>query len=517
MTSGTVPLSRLIAAPSWRDVVGLTSVDGAKRQVRDAHLLADVRPGQLTEGVLYGLVNLPTAFDVRSDVLIRRLADESAAGLVVPAERTGPDGSGTIPASTIRLAERLGVAVFTAEDVSEAILAARAVIRGGDDDRAVYVERVVDAVTAVPSELGELCRRLGQALSAPVAVFAADGRRLAGDDVPGVAVDPSRPGEQRNPTADGYAVAVPVTDAGAESVALWLVAQLSAELNDHYSAVRTALRVAAFGVRTWQAERRLVAERDARLRSGLLAMIRQGHDEPSPILRRQAGELGWRLDGWHVGFAIGLVDGDEATAVLDIGSIFAGEAVTVEIVPENHGWSGWVSMDHEPSAAELNTVVTALRRGHRTINRWVTTYMGVGRAYRGSRGLANSLAEAHDAAQLAVNRKELGRFLYIDRLGLAQLLLAWTRTDTFQPAAHELLAPLGGHQGHLTETLNAYLDAESNLTETAAVLGVHRNTVATRIQRIEAILGVDLSNVDERLALHLACRTTLSPPSPPWA
>ena len=39
------------------------------------------------------------------------------------------------------------------------------------------------------------------------------------------------------------------------------------------------------------------------------------------------------------------------------------------------------------------------------------------------------------------------------------------------------------------------------------MLGVHRNTVGARIARIEALLGVDLSVPDDRLALHLACRT----------
>jgi PucR family transcriptional regulator, purine catabolism regulatory protein len=63
--------------------------------------------------------------------------------------------------------------------------------------------------------------------------------------------------------------------------------------------------------------------------------------------------------------------------------------------------------------------------------------------------------------------------------------------------------------GDLIRTLAAYLDAESSLAETAAVLGVHRNTVAARIARIESVLGVDLGHRDERLALHLACRTVI--------
>ena len=133
----------------------------------------------------------------------------------------------------------------------------------------------------------------------------------------------------------------------------------------------------------------------------------------------------------------------------------------------------------------------------------------MGRPHAGPEGIGRSLAEAGDAARLAEGRPESGHFLHVDRLGLAQLLLAWTRTDTFQPAARSLLEPLGDASGELLATLSAYLDAESSLTETAAVLGVHRNTVASRIARIESALAVDLSVPDDRLALHLACRTVL--------
>ena len=96
--------------------------------------------------------------------------------------------------------------------------------------------------------------------------------------------------------------------------------------------------------------------------------------------------------------------------------------------------------------------------------------------------------------------------MHVDRLGLAQLLLAWTQTDTFLPAAEQLLAPLERGGGALRSTLAAYLDAESSVAETAAVLGVHRNTVADRIDRVQRLLGVDLGDPETRLALHLATR-----------
>ena len=84
--------------------------------------------------------------------------------------------------------------------------------------------------------------------------------------------------------------------------------------------------------------------------------------------------------------------------------------------------------------------------------------------------------------------------------GLAQLLLAWTRTDTFQPAARTLLEPLDQQPGDLLRTLAAYLDAESSLAETAAVLGVHRNTVAGRVaQSASSLYARNLFNFIETM------------------
>ena len=72
------------------------------------------------------------------------------------------------------------------------------------------------------------------------------------------------------------------------------------------------------------------------------------------------------------------------------------------------------------------------------------------------------------------------------------------------------MAPLLGQPGDLVKTLAAYLDSESSLADTAAILGIHRNTVSARIARIVSLLGVDLAVPDDRLALHLACRTSIT-------
>ena len=56
----------------------------------------------------------------------------------------------------------------------------------------------------------------------------------------------------------------------------------------------------------------------------------------------------------------------------------------------------------------------------------------------------------------------------------------------------------------LINTLEAYLTAGGALSEAAASLGVHRNTLSYRLQRIGELTGRDLSQPQERLLLHVA-------------
>jgi DNA-binding PucR family transcriptional regulator len=271
-------------------------------------------------------------------------------------------------------------------------------------------------------------------------------------------------------------------------------------------ALEQALAAAAPAVELRLAGARLGAERDARQASALLGEILQG--KVNEATRRRALDLGWELEGWHTGIHIRV--GTEVDLVATRGEVIrtlAAEGVAAVVVQHSDGYAGWATQATRPAAAEVHELAATLRRVQHRLAAALHSAMGVGRPHPGADGIAATLSEAGDAARLARNRVESGRFVHVDRLGLAHLLLAWTRTDTFEPAARALLEPLRAAPGDLVRTLGTYLDCESSLAETAAVLGIHRNTVAARLQRIQSILGVDLSRPDERLALHLACRT----------
>ena len=57
--------------------------------------------------------------------------------------------------------------------------------------------------------------------------------------------------------------------------------------------------------------------------------------------------------------------------------------------------------------------------------------------------------------------------------------------------------------GHLVETLRAFLDSAASAPVASAALQIHRTTLYYRLSRIEELLGIDLTDGRTRLSLHL--------------
>lgn len=125
----------------------------------------------------------------------------------------------------------------------------------------------------------------------------------------------------------------------------------------------------------------------------------------------------------------------------------------------------------------------------------------------GARPAAEAAARAtlEAAAQLAAPPRVLSEA----RLPAYQLLGNVRNLPDGPRQARELLAPIltgsAARQHDRLETLAAVVGSAS-IGDAAARLGVHRNTVAYRIGRLESIAGWDLSDPDLRFALELAIR-----------
>ncbi|TWE29866.1 helix-turn-helix domain-containing protein [Prauserella muralis] len=500
-----VTLRALLALPEWAQSVRvLAGTAGLGREVRDVRPSPGPAPDHpVTQGELVVVAGPMRPGDWRIDALLRRVADGGGAGVLLPVD--------DLLEGTRRLGDRLGVPVLvTAEAPLERLVAARLALAEPELDRAELLLATHEALTDRLRPPEEIVAVLSGLLRAPVALLDDQGGVLAGESGAAGLLRPGEPVPQRIELSDGVLLAHPALLPSASRPALWLAVRLHGTAAARAGVVPPALAVAAGAVQRWLLAHRLELERDARSRSALLGDLLRLDAEPDADLRRRAADAGWRLGGWHVGIRIGTpASVDNVARGADVARALRGEGIDAVVVEHGDGWTAWTTFAQEPVAGQVRDLAARLRAAHRELGRSVGAHMGVGRPHPRPEGLAATIAEAGDAARLAATRPETGHFLHVDQLGMAQLLLEWTRTDTFEPAARALLAPLRELPGDLVRTLAAYLDAESSLAETAAVLGVHRNTVAARVQRIERVLGVDLRRRDERLALHLACRTVI--------
>ncbi|WP_433559190.1 PucR family transcriptional regulator [Pseudonocardia xinjiangensis] len=496
MTGGPVPptlgLRALLTHPDWAGVTVLAG-DGAGSgvTVREVRTVPDLRADPAgAAGALLAVALTGEREDWHLDVLLRRAAAADVAAVLLP-------GTTPLRVASRLFADRVGVTVLGATDPLAVALAATRLLRESDQVVADLVTRTAATCSSAGSGVDELVAELARVWRRPVWLLDGTGEVAAGPE-------PGPPAE-----LDGITVlSRPVGDGRPRSTAL--AAAVPSGIPAELAAVGAALGVAAGAVGHRMAEKRLAVERDARLRMSLLAELVQAGAELDPGTRRRALDAGWQLEGWHVGIRIdvpGTVD--PVTMRPEVLRAFRTAHLRAFVVEQGSGWGAWSSFPEEPAPEQLQRHATAVRRAQWLLRSSLPSAMGVGRVHRGAAGLARTLGEAGDAARLAGARSASGYFVHVDRLGLGQLLLGWTRTDTFLPAARSMLEPLREQPGDLLTTLTAYLDAESSLTETAAVLGVHRNTVTARIAKAQELLGVELADPDERLALHLACRSVL--------
>jgi sugar diacid utilization regulator len=121
------------------------------------------------------------------------------------------------------------------------------------------------------------------------------------------------------------------------------------------------------------------------------------------------------------------------------------------------------------------------------------------------------LDRAHETAELAALAARAAE------VGVAEKTATWEELGPYGPLLRIPSSQMGrptlpaevqrlldvDRDGHLVQTLRAFLDAAGSAPSAAAVLQIHRTTLYYRLSRVEELLGVDLSDGRTRLSLHL--------------
>jgi hypothetical protein len=498
--SDNLNLSAILAHPGnggLRVIAGNASLDlsGVVVETEEDALLAD------GTGRLAVLSCAPPTTPWQQDALVRRVRDRGFSAIAVPAA----DSFGT---GTRALATRLG---FTLLHVDKPIRLAEAcwqLIEARDALTLGYVRKVAQSIEYHAEGLFDLLRHLSSSVGHGIALIDTEGVLLeAGgqlDPAVHAAID-FAPWIDLTRTEAGNAASVRVDSKTREGLRL---AFFGTGIADQ---ALNALAVAAEVAMPAVAARILIDEvdevSDASVSSGVLRDFVDLRGTPDPDVERRMLERGWRTTGYHLGFrTVGRSRVDALQLLRFVKGALGTIAADSNATTSGRGVSGWLTFSEPPSPPQIEGFVAALRELHVAARLSFNVATGVGSLANGSAGLTSSLVEASDAAKIAVNREGTGWFVRVDGLGLHQLMLAWTGNDTFVPAARSLLAPLNTGGGELLETLAAYLDHESAVAPTAIELGLHRNTVASRVQRAQELLGVDMADPEVRLALQLACR-----------
>jgi PucR C-terminal helix-turn-helix domain/GGDEF-like domain len=89
-------------------------------------------------------------------------------------------------------------------------------------------------------------------------------------------------------------------------------------------------------------------------------------------------------------------------------------------------------------------------------------------------------------------------------LGAYRLLARLSHRDLADLAAESAVLSTAG--ADLAGSVEAYLDHAGQVKETAALLGVHRQTLYYRLGKAEHLTGLDLADGEDRLLLHLSLK-----------
>ncbi|MGC0362117.1 purine catabolism regulator [Rhodococcus sp. 27YEA15] len=526
MKTSAVTVRQLLALdvlPGHRVIGGDSGLDRRVTRVMpcaDAHWIKDVPPGTL-------IVFTPGAIQaehVSTDLALRMAHSAAVAGLVL--EATGR----TVSLATTSLADRLSIPLVVVDsiDTGATVTACDEYVRAPEIAALRIVSDAVHRFRTAPTNARQLIAALSRTVDADIAMVDAEGRLVAGAErchrLAGLpegrnlmsATHP-RPGSFT--TAETESVVLqPIQLAPHSSANLWLVAATQTCPNFLLDAITQAMTIAALSYSVLLASRTAHIERESRHRSMLLGEILDQADDVSPRTLEKSSALRWRLGGWHTAVYITWKHTDSAhhsETLTAIEESLAGYGIDTAVIEQSDGYVFWTTSDdddtaHEQSAVDVlaptvRSVLSALDK-----NDDYRFCAGIGGAEFGAAGIKKSIVQAKQAATVARSASTPFAVEHVTSVSTARLLSGWFEAQSMRDGALGILEPLTvvDPSGDLVKTLSCYLDNESSATATAHALGLHRNTVLQRLERVRAALGFDLTDPDDRLILHLSTRVS---------
>lgn len=131
----------------------------------------------------------------------------------------------------------------------------------------------------------------------------------------------------------------------------------------------------------------------------------------------------------------------------------------------------------------------------------------VGSEVKGVRKVCNSYKQATKMMKLVRTLNLENNIAFYDEMGSYKLLIAIEDEDIIANYYKETIEPITRYdsfnQTDLRNVLESYLRHSGSVKDTAEEMFIHRNTVNYKIKKIEEILRLDLSQLDNRIKLTM--------------
>ncbi|MGW1763361.1 PucR family transcriptional regulator [Streptomyces sp. NPDC002073] len=432
------------------------------------------------------------------EMALRKAWEQAAACVVVTETAVAAHPPGA-------LADRLGVPLLLiGGDALEGAVRIASAVSRPDAGRTALLAEAAQRLAAAGPHVDRVLAALHTALpSTSLALTDPVGGMLAGRRA---ALDSAHPVRLDVPGPDGHPLAVLVADSRSKEAG-WA------------STVEAVLRLAVPPLTAWAATRRLAEEQQDRRSELLLHLLTHGSEdedeEARSRVRAEAAALGWPLAGPLIAFALRpAVAADAGTGSAPgpaLRALWARYGVGGPLIAYEDCWVSWRSAAVGSTAPDpevwLRQGEAQLRTAVGAIGDQLPLAGGVAGPADGTGTLGVALADARAAAAVAAVP---GAVVRADRMGPAQLLSALPAEALRRPSEVVLASLLAADRdGTLLRTLAVVLDQGAAPSAAAEILGVHRNTVAARLERIRS-LGFDPEDPAQRLPLHLACRVLLA-------
>lgn len=308
--------------------------------------------------------------------------------------------------------------------------------------------------------------------------------------------------ERQGQALPRWAAIIPVNNRGAGIVTLAAEADDLTELDG----LLTARAAAVCAVE--MVKERAVVEAETKIQGDFVRDVLRGSYANEGSILARAAHLEWDLEARHGVAALDLAAADGAATALR--SSISRRGVRPLVAAWDRGAAFIFPLPPETTPEEWRSAVDQIRvevagqLGLRGVS------SGVGRPHNGLKGLQRSYGEADQALRAGQRLFGAGQTVAFADLGAYRLLAQLQGMAELRSFQNETLGELIEYDeksgSQLLPTLDAFFASNGNLSKTAEVLFVHRNTLMYRLKRIEELTGSTLDDPETRFDLQLALK-----------